>query len=248
MIRSVDHALRLAVVLQLEGSISVSGAADRLGVARSTAHRLLTMLVHRDFAVQEPDRTYGPGPVLDIATRSQSDVARLRELGAPRLVALTDAVGESTNLGILVGTNVRFVASAESTQALRVTSREGMAFPAHRTSVGLVLLAELEPDDVEQRYARAASPDAQDVAVDMDDLHRRLGAVRRQGYALNRERSELGVVAVGVPVRSPSALAVAGMAVSLPTARYRSGQLPDLLRALRHEATGLTRDLATRDG
>jgi DNA-binding IclR family transcriptional regulator len=115
----------------------------------------------------------------------------------------------------------------------------------------LVLLAELESDDIEQRYGRAASQDAQDAqdgAVDMGDLRRRLGTVRRQGYALNRERSELGVVAVGVPVRDPSGLAVAGMAVSLPTARYRSGQLPDLLRALRHEATALTRDLATRDG
>ena len=51
-IDSVDHALRLAAMLQLEGALTVSEAADRLGVARSTAHRVLAMLVYRDFAVQ----------------------------------------------------------------------------------------------------------------------------------------------------------------------------------------------------
>jgi DNA-binding IclR family transcriptional regulator len=64
-IASVDHALRLAVLLQLEGPVTVSAAAERLGVARSTAHRLLTMLVYRDFAVQDEDRRYRAGPVID---------------------------------------------------------------------------------------------------------------------------------------------------------------------------------------
>ena len=43
-ITSVDHALQLATVLQVEGPLTVSEAAERLGVARSTAHRLLSML------------------------------------------------------------------------------------------------------------------------------------------------------------------------------------------------------------
>ena len=57
-IASVDHALRLAAMLQLEGGLTVSEVAGRLGVARSTAHRLLAMLVYRDFAVQDENRLY----------------------------------------------------------------------------------------------------------------------------------------------------------------------------------------------
>ena len=63
-ISSVDHALRLAAILQLEGGLSVTEAAERLNVARSTAHRLLAMLVYRDFAVQNEQREYLAGPVL----------------------------------------------------------------------------------------------------------------------------------------------------------------------------------------
>ncbi|WP_030557844.1 helix-turn-helix domain-containing protein, partial [Streptomyces exfoliatus] len=57
-IASVDHALRAATLLQLEGTATVSQIAERLGVARSTAHRLLAMLVYRDFAVRDENRAY----------------------------------------------------------------------------------------------------------------------------------------------------------------------------------------------
>jgi IclR family acetate operon transcriptional repressor len=59
-IESVDHALVLAQLLQQEGSLRVTDAAERLGVSRSTAHRLLAMLVYRDFAEQTDDRRYRP--------------------------------------------------------------------------------------------------------------------------------------------------------------------------------------------
>jgi DNA-binding IclR family transcriptional regulator len=65
-IASVDHALQLTTVLQVEGSLSISEAAERLGVALSTAHRLLSMLVYRDFAVLEADKRYAAGPVLSL--------------------------------------------------------------------------------------------------------------------------------------------------------------------------------------
>src|SRR5436309_113375 len=63
-IASVDSALLLASLLQQEGPMRVTDAAGRLGVSVSTAHRLLGMLVYRDFAEQLPDRRYGPGTVL----------------------------------------------------------------------------------------------------------------------------------------------------------------------------------------
>lgn len=152
-IDSVDHALRLAAMLQLEGALTVSEAADRLGVARSTAHRVLAMLVYRDFAVQGADRRYHAGPVLELATHSRSLTARLRAVSLPHLEGLVAVLGESANLMIRTGDRVRFIASAESTQALRVEQREGMVFPAHLVTGGLVLLAEAGEAEVDALYA-----------------------------------------------------------------------------------------------
>lgn len=128
-ISSVDHALRLAAMLHLKGELTVAEAADRLGVARSRAHRLLQMLVYRDFAVRSPDRRYGAVPILQLAEHSRSATARLRSAALPHMRRLVRAVDESAHLTVRTGTEVRFIASVESTQALRMGSREGMVFP-----------------------------------------------------------------------------------------------------------------------
>ena len=63
-ITSVDSALLLATLLQQEGAMRVTDVAARLGASVPTAHRLLGMLVYRDFAEQLPDRRYAAGPFL----------------------------------------------------------------------------------------------------------------------------------------------------------------------------------------
>src|SRR6059058_6566989 len=89
-IASVDAALLLATLLQQEGPVRVTDAADRLGVSVSTAHRLLGMLVYRDFAEHLPDRRYGPGPLMQGGGLPQAPAARLREVAAPHLRRLGD--------------------------------------------------------------------------------------------------------------------------------------------------------------
>ncbi|MUL41081.1 IclR family transcriptional regulator [Streptomonospora sp. PA3] len=242
-IASVDHALRLATMLQLEGAISVTDAARRLGVARSTAHRLLAMLVYRDFAVRGDDHAYRPGPVLELAGHSRSRAARLRETALPHLRRLVALLGESANLTVRTGETVRFVAGVECDRALRVGSRDGMVFPAHLTSGGLLLLAELDDEQLDELYAAdrfAERPgDRPETAV----LRRDLAKVRRAGFAVNQERSERGVVAVGVPIRMAGET-VAAVSVSLPSVRYDRRRLPALVGTLRLGSERLEADLA----
>lgn len=243
-IASVDHALRAATMLQLEGRLTVSDVAERLDVARSTAHRLLAMLVYRDFAVQDEDRVYHPGPVLRLTSHSPAQTSRLREVAMPHLIALVGQLGESINLTILTGTAARFIASAECDQVLRVTSREGMVFPAHETTGGLLLLSELDRDELARLYA-----DSDDVTPppDLAILDTDLERIRRSGFAVNQGRSERGVLAVGVPVRTIDGTAVAGLSVSLPTVRYDKNELPTLVATLRQASAALSLDLDALD-
>jgi DNA-binding IclR family transcriptional regulator len=95
-LESVDNALRMLHVLRDQGRTSVSEAAAELGIGRSTAHRLLAMLVYRDFAVKDDDHTYRPGPALS----------------APRT-----ELAETVHLAVLDGSTVRFIDAIESPQA-----------------------------------------------------------------------------------------------------------------------------------
>lgn len=232
-IASVDHALRMAAMLQMQGGLTVAEAAERLGVAPSTAHRLLQMLVYRDFAVRdELSRGYLVGPVLQATVSSPSLVTRLRAAALPELERVTQVLNESANLIVRTGATARFVASTESDRALRVSSREGMAFPAHRTSGGLVLLAELSEDE------RATVYDTEPVEVrpDASTLQRDLIRVRRAGFAVNRGRAEAGIVAVGVPIRDADGVAVAALCVSMPSVRYDRKRLGAIVSVLQMRA------------
>ncbi|MGW2523473.1 IclR family transcriptional regulator [Streptomyces sp. NPDC001617] len=238
-VTSVDHALQLAVILQVEGPLTVSEAARRLGVARSSAHRLLSTLVYRDFAVQNDDRSYRVGPVLEMAAKAQSNVSALRSAALGPLQTLVDTLDETANLTIRTGRTVRFIASIECGQALRVGNREGMVFPAHQVSGGLVMLAALTDDEVTALYTDLPA-DATEDRPDLTELHAELRVVRRSGVAVNLERSERGVVAIGCGVTDRSGTTIAALSVSLPSVRYSAGRVKRLVAALTAAADGVS--------
>lgn len=243
-ISSVDHALRLAAILQVEGRLTVSEAAARLDVARSTAHRLLAMLVYRDFAAQDEDKVYRAGPVLELAAHSRSTASRLRQVALPHLQRLVDLLGESANVAVRAGDTCRFIASVESPQSLKVSSREGMVFPAHRTTAGLLLLSEVSEDELTSIYSRERYADHVADRPDIEALRTDLDRVRRNGFAFNDGRTERGVVAIGVPVRGTGGDVVAGMSISMPSVRFDRESLPSLVAALTAGAAALEHDLS----
>jgi DNA-binding IclR family transcriptional regulator len=233
-IESVDNALRILQSLRDSGELGVADVAAELGIARSTAHRLLSMLVYRDFAAKTDDHRYVPGPALSAPPLRPGPTQRLRQALRPHMTALRDRVEETVNLTVRRGAQSRFLDTIECRRLLRVTDRQGMILPAWQTSGGKVLLAEL-PDarlTVLLRGASGRGPDR------MTDAARRalvseLRAVRERGYAENIEESESGVCAVGMCVRDSAGEAVAALSVSAPSVRYTPERAKLFLRELR---------------
>ncbi|WP_223190912.1 IclR family transcriptional regulator [Nonomuraea terrae] len=151
---------------------------------------------------------------------------------------------ESVNLAVRTGDTVRFIASVECFQSLRVGSREGMVFPAHRTTAGLLLLAELTDEELEAVYPAERYTDRPGDRPDLERLRTELARVRRNGFVLNQGRSERGVVAIGVPLRARDGDALAGLSVSMPSGRYDRHRLPSLVDALSHAALAIESGLA----
>jgi DNA-binding IclR family transcriptional regulator len=227
-IESVDNALRILQMLRDSGQVRVSDMAAELGIARSTAHRLLAMLVYRDFAVQAEDRSYRPGPAMAAEPLRREPTQRLRQVMRPHMEALCDQVAETINLVVRLGTQTRFLHTVESAQVLRVGDRQGTILPAWKTSGGKALLAEL-PDTQLTAVLRGANgrPPEGMTAAERRSLVNELRLVRDQGYAENIQESESGVCAIGLCVRDKSGDPVAALSVSAPSVRYT----PDRSRA-----------------
>lgn len=238
-IESVDNALHLAQLLLLEGPMRVSDAAGRLGVSVSTAHRLLAMLVYRDFAEQDADKRYRPGPVLRSAASSGLPLSELRQTAIPHLQRLVDRVNESANLLVLTGNEARFVHTVECTQLLRVGDRAGKALPAHVTSAGKAMLSAL--DDERLTDALAELSDAELVA-----LRRSLRAVRQNGFALNNGQTETGLTAIGVPLRCGEGR-IAGISLAMPAARFKRDKVAGWVHEMHACARAVEESLVPAD-
>ena len=239
-IQSVDYALQLLLILKRDGVLRVSEAAAELNVARSTAHRLISMLRFRGFVEQARDRTYRAGSAFADLGGGPSSATALLGIARPHLVRLTEKAGETSNLMIRVGADVQFIDSIESKKALRVGSRVGVRLAARLTSGGKVLLSDLPFEEVALLHPGLADD------AGLSALKRMLAVVRRQGFGTNVQESERGVVAVGMAVRGLNGSAIAAVTLSAPTVRFNRSKVADVLPALTDTVEGIRSDIISR--
>jgi DNA-binding IclR family transcriptional regulator len=220
-IGSVDNALRLLLLFREQKTIRIADASEQLGVARSTAHRLMEMLAYHGFVQRETDsRAYGPGGALLDIGLSVVKHLDVRSIARPHLEALAHATGETVHLARLELPNVLFIDCVESDRAIRVASRVGRAVPAHCTSVGKAMLAASSPD-VRKAYTKGRRLGALTSAsiTTLAGLNAQLADVPRRGYAVNVEESEEGLGSVGVAILDPSGRPVGAISVAAPLQR-----------------------------
>jgi IclR family transcriptional regulator, acetate operon repressor len=227
-LQSVDAALRLAQMLQVFGPMRVSDVAVELEVGISTAHRLLGMLVYRGFAEQLPDRRYGPGTGLKPSPALDASASELRERARRPMRALVTAIGESANLVVLAGIDVLFIATVECDRVLRVGDRAGQRLPAHLSSGGKAILANL-PDSAMQPFEQL---DAATLARFRQDVL----AARQDGYASNHQGTEKGLSAIGVAIAPLAGPLHAAVALAMPTVRFQRSMVATYVKALTETA------------
>lgn len=231
-VESADNVLKLLLLLSERRQVRVTEAAAHLGVARSTAHRLLGVLSYREFAVQDAHKAYRPGPAFERITLTATSTPDLRTALHPQLEWLYGEVGETSHLMVLEGNGVRFIDCVEATHVLRIGSRIGMLLPAHCTSGGKALLAELSAAELTALYPRDLVDSPAGPATTRATLRRQLAVVRRRGYATNFEESERGIIAVGACVRDGTGRAVAALAVAVPSVRCARSAVPALAKSV----------------
>ncbi|MDV8148140.1 IclR family transcriptional regulator [Arthrobacter sp. B10-11] len=245
-IEAVDNALQLLQLLRDGGALRLKDAAEELAVAPSTAHRLLAMLVYRGFAVQDETRRYVPGPAMGVGPAGLSWTRLLRSLAQPHMELLSAQLNETVNLMVRVGTKVRFLATVEGNNVLRVGDRQGTVMPANKTSGGKAMLAELEPHMIDQLFRSNNAEIGGDTIPDAEypAFLRELETIRGNGFAANFEGTEEGVSALGMALHNRHGIVVGAISVATPATRFRRVFDAGLVRALRETCRQLEIDIA----
>jgi DNA-binding IclR family transcriptional regulator len=218
---SVDHALRIIQILRDTGGARLSDIARDLEISPSTAHRLLAMLVYRDFAIQDESRAYVPGPSMGAAPSPFPWTGQLKRLLSPHFDLLAGRIDETVSLMFRTGTRVRVLMTVEGGQLLRVGDRTGLVQDARLAAGGKAMLAELDREFLERLFRSRSAQFAGTYLGDAEfaRLTRTLDETRERGYALNPGETERGVHGLGMALHDAAGRVLAAFAVLVPSSR-----------------------------
>ncbi len=218
---SVATAIRLLKAFsEDEEEIGISLLARRLGLAKSTVHRLASTLLAEGLLEQDRDSgKYRLGIALfrlGALVRRRMDVSNEAR---PYLYDLRQKVNESVHLAILDGTEIMYVYNLESTHAIRMRSDIGVRKPAHCTAEGQAILAFQGEDAIARVIAAGLPARTPKTITSPEKFTKALAVVRQRGCAVEDEESEPGMVCVAAPIRDDSGVVVAAVGIAGPATR-----------------------------
>lgn len=249
LLSSVRNAARVLTSFSAEDrEFGVTELARRLGLGKSTVHRLLVTLAAEHLVEQNPEtgkyrlglRIYELGALVSVHMD-------LHEAATPYLHELRSLTGETVQVAVLDGREVVYVERLESIHTLRLFGRVGHRNQAHCTSTGKVLLAHLPEAELEALLdGWVLEPKTPFTITDPQALREELAAVRRRGYAENKNEAEIGVASVAAAIRGANGDVMAAVSVAAPVLRLDGGSVRKFAGRTMEAATAISRRLGYR--
>jgi len=251
VLASVTNAARLLKEFgRGDHEIGVTELSRRLGIGKSTTHRLLHTLTHERLLEQDPETgAYRLGLAMHELGASARAHHDLHQAASPVLDQLRNITRETVQVAVLDGREVVYVERRESPQTLRLFGRVGLRNYAHCTSTGKAMLAFLPEDELELLLTDWKPPRrTQYTITDIAVLRRELMKVRAQGWAENINESEVGIASVAAPVRNVFGQVVASVSVAGPIQRLDGASLKRFARPVVEASTAISKRMGWREG
>lgn len=214
-LKSVANALDVLDCFLTDDELGVSEVARSLGVAKSSAHRMLSTLVSRGFVERSPETgRYRLGLHLYELGQLSISRSRLRRAALPIMEELRQRTGCSIHLGVADGADVVHLERMQSREGIDLLETQPRRFPTHCSATGKVLAA-FDPD-VDEARRRVAFPPITDKSLHtVEEWEAVLAKIRRDGVAINRDEVQAGVMSIAAPIydaigRVRAALSIVG--------------------------------------
>lgn len=213
--------------------IGIGPLAIRLGVSKSTAHRVAVTLLREGMLEQdEQTRKYRLGlSIFELGFRVRCNMTIYKN-AKELLGQLQAATQETVNLAILRGQFIIYINSIASQNAIKVNSVLGARLPAHCSAEGKILLTFNPTENVERNADHDLTIQTQEALTVPNALHGELLQIRDRGYAIDNEESDQGVRSIAVPLFDYRQQAIAAIGIAGPSQRLGKRKLMSFLPKL----------------
>src|SRR6516164_8775821 len=192
-LEALARALRIVQVFNRDRrQLTLSDIARLVELPRASVRRTLHTLVHLGFA-ETDGRAFRLSPRILTLAGAYLQSNSISDILQPAVERLSVEVGEACSAAVLDGNDVIMIAHASPNRVSNLSAQIGFRLPAVSSSLGRVLLAELDDRQLDKLLARI-QPQKLTIAtvVDRAELRRAIRKVREDGYSLGDQEVELG--------------------------------------------------------
>lgn len=215
-------------VAESPDAATLTAIAKRLGLPRSSIHRLLSELVRLGLLLRVGTSTYAPGPRLARWAQAAGQIGHTIRVAEPVMVRLRDETGESVHLYVRQRNSRVCIAAVEGSFELRHFTEVGKPLPLSVGASGKLLLAFANRQVQEQELRRIAEHPLTPRAPTVDELKAQLRDIVAMDWSTSFGEREEGLAAAAVPIRNHDGEVLAALSVSGPTARLTAERFAEL--------------------
>lgn len=222
---------------------SLSELAKSLNRSSSELFRMLDALERRGYILKDPlSGNYRLSLKLYELAHTHSPVEQLLSAAAKPMRDLTAAIRESCHLSVLSRGKLVVLAQEESPEKVRLSVEVGARFSAIHTVSGRLLLAQLDPGDLNEFLA--ADPDYQDLSrTQQKQFLAELDEIRELGVSTALNETLVGVQDVAALVGNPKAGIMAALAATAWMGPAKRISTQKIQSALQECAERITRSI-----
>lgn len=248
LVQSVDRAVSVLEMLARDGESGITEISAELGVHKSTASRLVSVLVARGLVEQLGERgKYAIGLGVVRLAGAATDRLDLPRLGGRFCESLAAELGETVNIAVRDEDVAINISQARGTASVTAHNWVGQRTPLHATSSGKVLLAHAEEADQDELLSGELVSYTNRTVTDPEALRKDFALIVRDGYATSYEELELGLNAAAVAVHGHDGAVVAALSASGPSYRFSRKRMREVIGAMTTAAKELSGQLGYRD-
>ncbi len=248
-IQAVERALAIIHILADSPGLrplGVTEIAAKLGVSKSTAHRLLTTLAEFNFVSRcSPAGKYRLGWAFYQVAHRLPHATGVHAVAQPLIRQVAEDFGETVNLAVRSDNRVVIIETWGPPTGLKVETPRGIPFPMHTSAAGKALLVDEDEARLHQTMGRARLPATGTrtarALTSVRALAGDIAASHRRGYTLDDEEANEGVRCVGAPVRDHQGQIVAAVSITGPSQRLAGPRLEEAAARVRALALEISR-------
>ncbi len=216
-VQTLDRALDIIEMLSIEREgLGVTEIGSRIGLHKSTVHRLLNSLAERGYIEKEARySTYKLGLKFIEISSLYLNKLELKTEALPYMRRLVEAVGQPAHLAILDGREAVYIEKVEALNSIRMYSQIGRRVPVYCSAIGKVLLLGLKPKEREDvvrglqfsKFTKKTIDSAEKLLCEIEHAG-------NCGWSLDDEEHEAGIRCIAAPIRDYTLKVIAAVSVS----------------------------------